>query len=56
MSGKITEYFTVTDFVSYDLDQKVNDLIKQGWKLYGTPYVNGLLFCQPMVFEEYNKK
>ncbi len=36
---EITEYETVLEELSIDLDKEVSRMLKQGWKLHGSPYM-----------------
>ncbi len=50
--NEIIEYITALASNIKDLDKKVNDLIKQGYQPYGSPYVTEgteFLACQAMV-------
>ena len=51
MSGRIVEYKIVCSDEALSFGTSVNGLIKEGWKLYGTPFSNGEYFCQAMVKE-----
>jgi len=52
---KTTKYQTAQGPDSKSLDVKVNQLIKEGYILYGDPYIadhDTLQFCQAMVLEQ----
>jgi hypothetical protein len=51
---KITEYKTVAEQSTRELDEEVNRLIARGFELYGSPYSSGVevedhIICQAMV-------
>jgi hypothetical protein len=48
---KVSEYKTVTSGQTDNLDVAINASIKQGFQLYGPPYIifDGKVICQPMV-------
>jgi hypothetical protein len=53
----ITKYKTIVGATTLELDRAVNELLQEGYALYGNPYtngdaVNGLVLCQAMVVNE----
>lgn len=51
MTGRVVEYFTVGSNEAHMLNEKVNDLLAKGWKLYGSPYATEYFIFQAMVRE-----
>jgi hypothetical protein len=49
---KILEYKTVVRSNSTDLDAAVNEALKHGFLLYGTPYYGRVDWCQAMIKAE----
>lgn len=46
---EIVEYVTVAHIGVHEVGREVTEKLKDGWLLYGHPYVNEPLACQAMV-------
>lgn len=51
MAGKVVEYFTVASNELHRVNEEVNRLLDDGWKLYGSPYATEYFIFQAMVRE-----
>lgn len=53
----ITKYKTIVGATTVELDRAVNELLQEGYTLYGNPYTNGdaangYVLCQALVVNE----
>lgn len=46
------KYRLVTQDTDTGLEEVINKLLQEGWKLYGNPFVDGRLIFQAMIKEE----
>lgn len=52
-NSKIIDYKMVCGNVDIDIQIKINNLLKEGWELYGTPFSSRAFYNQAMVLKEY---
>lgn len=48
----IVEYMMIDALYCGELDSLVNEALKKGWELYGTPFARGEVLNQAMVRKE----
>jgi hypothetical protein len=49
MGEDIYEYKTAWHAEIPNLDNEVNELLREGWFIYGEPYAFGGFACQPLI-------